>query len=325
MIKNYKLFKKIFYNEKPDVVNTHGHKDSRFALYAAKKNSVPLRIHSRHISSHVRNSWSNRMIYKKLCHYIVTTADYTTRHLQKVFKLKGMQIFSMPNGINIPDHLLDKEQAKAALATELNLDPGTRFIGFAGRITREKGVSTILKAFKIIKPKLSRYHIAITGKGEDKYIKFLKNLAQDLQIETHVHFTGIKENIWPYYRGFDCAILPSKDKNSIPFEGIPQTLLEAMYCSCPVIGSKTGGIMEIINHKKTGLLFNTQDTSDLADKIMETLQDNNATNRRIQAAYELVKKHHTIDVMGRDIIRIYRLHQVLKEKNYNSFQDSLIL
>ena len=325
MIKNYRLLKDIFYNEKPDVVNTHGHKDSRLALYAAMQNSVPLRILSRHISSHVRNSWSNRMIYKKLCHYIFTTADYTTRHLQKVFKLKGMQIFSMPNGINIPDHLLDKELARIALATELNLDPGTRFIGFAGSISREKGVSTILKAFRIIKPKLSKYHIAITGKGEDKYIKFLKNLAQDLQIETHVHFTGVKEDIWPYYRGFDCNILPSKDKNGIPFEGIPQALLEAMYCSCPVIGSKSGGIIEIINHKKTGLLFNTQDPSDLADKIMETLQDNNATNKRVKAAYELVKRHHTIDVMGRDIIRIYRLHQVLKEKNYNAFQDSLML
>ena len=156
-------------------------------------------------------------------------------------------------------------------------------------------------------------------------IGFLKNLAQDLQIETRVHFTGVKEDIWPYYRGFDCTILPSKNKNGIPFEGIPQTLLEAMYCSCPVIGSKSGGISEIINHKKTGLLFNPQNPSDLADKIMETLQDDNATNKRVKAACELVKKHHTIDVMGRDLIRIYRLHQVLKDKNYNAFQDSLIL
>ncbi len=325
MLKNYKLLKDIFYNEKPDVVNTHGHKDSRLALYAAKKNYVPLRILSRHISSHVKNSWSNRIIYKKSCHYIFTTADYTTRHLQKVFKLKGMQIFSMPNGIIMPDHLLDKEKARADLATELNLDPGTRFIGFAGRISREKGVSTILKAFKIIKPKLPGYHIVIAGKGKDKYIGFLKNLAQDLQIETRVHFTGAKEDIWPYYRGFDCTILPSKDKNGIPFEGIPQTILEAMYCSCPVIGSKNGGIMDIIKHKKTGLLFNPQNPSDLADKIMETLQDDNTTNKRVKAACELVKKHHTIDIMGRDIIRIYRLHQVLKEKNYNAFQDSLIL
>ena len=87
MIKDYKLLKNIFYNEKPDIINTHGNKDSKLALFAAKKTRVPLRILSRHISAHVRNSWYNRIIYKKLCHYVFTTTDHTTKYLQKVFKL----------------------------------------------------------------------------------------------------------------------------------------------------------------------------------------------------------------------------------------------
>jgi len=325
MIRDYKLLKNIFYNEKPDVVNTHDHKDSRLALYAAKITEVPLRIMSRHVSSHVKNSWSNRKLYKQLCHYVFTTSDYTTCHLQKVLKLKGMQIFSIPDGIIIPDHLIDKEKARTDLATKLNLDPQSRFIGFTGKISKEKGVSTILKAFKIIKPRLREYHITIVGKGTDKYISFLKNLARDLQIGNHVHFIGFKENVWRYYQAFDCNILPSKDKNGIPFEGVPQTLLKAMYCSCPVIGSKNGGIVDIIEHEKTGLLFNSMVPSDLADKILQTLQNDNATKKRVKAARSMVKKNHSIDIMGRDIIRIYRLHQVLKGKNYNAFQGSVIL
>lgn len=309
-IKDYNLLKNIFYNEKPDVVNTHGDKDSGIALYAAKNEDVPLRILSRHTSTHVKNSWFNKITYKKLCHYIFTTADYTTKHLQKKFKINHMRIFSIPNGITLPDSLLDRDEARKALAAEIELDPKTRFIGFAGEISREKGVSTILRAFKNIRHKLSGYHVVIVGEGSKKYLDFLHNLAKDLQIENSVHFVGFKENIWPYYRGFDCKILPSKEINGIPFEGIPQSLLEAMYCSCPVIGSKSSGIMDMIEHEKTGLLFKTQDPFDLADKILQTLQDKTATKKRVETAHELVKNKHSIDTMGRNIIRIYRLHQI---------------
>jgi len=309
-IKDYNLLKNIFYNEKPDVVNAHGDKASKIALYAAKNEGVPLRILSRHTSTHVKNSWYNRITYKKLCHYIFTTADCTTKHLQKKFKINHMRIFSIPNGITLPDSLLDRNEARTALATEIGLDPKTRFIGFAGEILKKKGVSTILRAFKNISSELSDYHVVIVGEGSKKYLNFLHNLAKDLQIENSVHFIRPKENIWSYYRGFDCKILPSKDIKGISFEGMPQALLEAMYCSCPVIGSKSGGIIDIIEHEKTGLLFETQDPFDLADKILQTLQDKTATKKRVETAHELVIKKHSINTMGRDIIRIYKLHQI---------------
>jgi glycosyltransferase involved in cell wall biosynthesis len=317
LIKDYKLLKKIFYNEKPDIINTHGNQDSKLALFAAKKTCIPLRILSRHINTPVRNSWYNRVVYKKLCHYIFTTADDTTKHLQKVFKLKGIQIFSMPIGIVEPDHLLEKPIARKVLAHDLGLDLETKFIGFVGRVSKDKGVSTLLEAFKKAKPKLLGYHLAIVGEGSDETINFLKNLARNLQIETRVHFTGFKKNIWSYYRALDCKILPaSTDMNRVPFEGVPQTLLEAMICDCPVIGSESSGIVDIIEHEKTGLLFKMDDSSDLADKILQTLQYEVATKERVETARNLVKKQHTIDAMGRNIIRIYRLHQVKLDKQY---------
>ncbi|MCK5695701.1 MAG: glycosyltransferase [Desulfobacula sp.] len=317
MIKDYKFLKSTFYNEKPDIINTHGNKDSRLALLAAKKIRIPLRILSRHNSAHVRNSWYNRIVYKKLCHYIFTTADYTTKHLQKAFKLKGMQIFSMPSGIVEPDHLLGKTKARKALAHKLGLDPDAKFIGFVGRVSKDKGVSTLLEAFTKIKSKLLGYHLAIVGQGTDETINSLKNLARNLQIEAQVHFTGFKEDVWSCYRALDCKIMPSIDINGVPFEGVPQALLEAMICECPVIGSKSGGIVDIIDHEKTGLLFNTNDPSDLADKILQVLQDEDATKQRVQRARDNVIKHHTIDALGRDIIRIYLLHKVKLDKQHH--------
>lgn len=312
-LQDYVQLKHIFQNERPHILNSHGTTDARLALRAALKTGVPCRILSRHTSSHVKNTWSNRQIYKKLNHFIFTTANHTTQHIQNLFKLKGQKIFSIPNGIVEPDSLMPKDEARKALAAELFLDPGTRFIGFVGRVYPEKGIDTILQAFKLIRSDIP-HHIAVVGAGTSSFLSELKTLAQSLNIEDRVHFTGLKENTWPYYRAFDCKVLASKNINGSPFEGVPPALLKAMYSSCPVIGSDTGGIPDIIDHEMTGFLFDPQNPGELAEMILKTLTQEALTLERVHGAREMVKKYHTMDAMGRDIIRIYRLHQVKLEQ-----------
>jgi len=106
------------------------------------------------------------------------------------------------------------------------------------------------------------------------------------------------------------------NSSNIPSEGVPLALLEAIYSSCPVIGSKTWGITDIIEDKKTGLLFDPQNPEELADLIIETIANEAATLERVHQAREQVKKKYTIDAMGRNIIRIYRLHQVKIARQY---------
>jgi glycosyltransferase involved in cell wall biosynthesis len=314
-IKDYGQLKQIFKDEQPQILNTHGKADSKIALPAAKKTGVPCRILSRHISDPVRNTWYNRKIYKKLTHFIFTTSDHTTQHLQQVFKLKDMEIFSMPSGIITPQDLAPKDAARKALARDLCLDAATRFIGFAGTISKDRGVDTIIRALRLIQSQIP-HHIAILGEATPDCLAELKTLAKDLGIGERTHFIGLKDDIWPYYRAFDCTVLASGNSHQRPLEGVTLALLEAMHSSCPVIGSKTHGITDIIVDKKTGLLFAPQNPQDLADMILETITNEPATLERVHQARELVKKKYTIDAMGRNIIRIYRLHQVKIARQY---------
>lgn len=310
MIKDYKFLKNLFINENPDIVNTHGNEDSQIGLFAARRAKIGCRILSRHISAHVSRSWYNKLLYKKLATYIFTTADYTTNHLKAVFKLNGKQIFSMPSGIIPPETLPSKDEARNNLARELGLDPDIRFLGFVGRVSMAKGVDTIFKAFEKIASKIPGHNLVIVGDSSKEYIESLWALAEKLQIKKRIHIIGPKDDVWPYYRAFDCKILASRGKDGIPFEGVPQALLEAMYCSCPVVGSKSGGIPDIIEHDTTGLLFNSEDPDNLADMIFQLLNKENDTQKRAQKAFEMVVKHHTIDAMGRNILRIYKLHHL---------------
>ena len=65
--------RQLFRTTRPHILNTHGNEDSKIALTAAIGSGIPIKILSRHISAHVRNSRHNRILYKKLCHYIFTT------------------------------------------------------------------------------------------------------------------------------------------------------------------------------------------------------------------------------------------------------------
>lgn len=300
-LSDYRRLIRIFNQEKPHIVNTHGNTDSKIALPAAGKALVPCRILSRHISTPVNNSWYNRRLYKKLSHYTFTTADYTRRHLQDVFNLSDQQAFSIPSGIVEPENLNPKDGERSVLAAKLNLDPCTRFIGFAGRVSQDKGVDTLLKGFQKAAAHIP-HHLVIAGTGETAFLSRMSALARDLNIENKVHFIGFQENVWPFYRALDCKILPSI------FEGIPQVLIEAMYALCPVIGSRTGGIADIIIHNETGLLFEVGHPQELCRMILKIIENPTKTLERSQNAEQKVKNGHTIDIMGQKIIRIYRDH-----------------
>ena len=306
MIANYRDLVRIFRNEQPHILNAHGNADAKVVLPAAKKTGVPCRILSRHISAHVGNSWYNRLLYKKLSHYVFTTADYTTRHLQAVFHLKNTQVFSIPSGILPPDSLHPRESARKHLAESLGCPPDTRFVGFVGRLSRDNGVSTLVKAFKRVSS-LIPHHLVLVGNGPEEYRVQLKKLAQGSDIGPRTHFTGFTEDVWSVYRALDCKVLPLENINGIPFESVPQAILEAMYCECPVIGSKTGSIPDIITHGKTGLLFDNDAKATLPEMLLQTLNYTNDKHQRLKNARDMVEKYYTIDAMGKKILRIYTL------------------
>jgi glycosyltransferase involved in cell wall biosynthesis len=313
IIRDYRSLVRIFQNELPDIVNTHGNSDTKVALPAAEKANIPCRILSRHISAHVKNSWYNRRLYKQLCHYVFTTAEYTTRHLQTLFNLKDTQVFSIPSGILPPDSMPPGESARKNLAETFRCPEDTRFVGFVGRLSEDKGVTTLVHAFKQVFNQIP-HHLVLVGSGPDEYRKRLKKMTLDLEIFSRTHFLGFTDDVWSVYPALDCKVLASENINGIPFEGVPQALLEAMYCECPVIGSKTGGIPDIIQHGETGLLFDPGDADTLAQQIKQTLDQETDTRKRVDHAREKVQQFHTLDAMGRTILRIYQLHQIRLEQ-----------
>lgn len=130
---------------------------------------------------------------------------------------------------------------------------------YAGRLSFEKGVKTLLKAFKQLPD--TGLKIVGTGPLEEELFKF----KEENEI-TNVSFEGYQsgENLKELFKNCIGLIIPSEWH-----ENAPMTIIEAFASGKPVIGTKLGGIPEMVEQDKTGFLFEPKNDLELAEKVKE--------------------------------------------------------
>lgn len=133
-----------------------------------------------------------------------------------------------------------------------------RFL-FIGRVMQLKGIDQYLQAAEIIKKKYLNTKFFIAGWNEQpKYMK----LVEKAQNKGIVEYIGFRKDIDLWIEKCHCIILPSHGG-----EGVPNVLLEAAATGRICIGSNINGTIDVIDNGKTGFLFKTGDSEDLACQI----------------------------------------------------------
>ena len=164
---------------------------------------------------------------------------------------------------------------------------------FVGRLTFEKGVDILLKAIKNIDTKL-----LIVGDGPAR--EWMEDFVEKHSLK-NVKFTGLiksKGTLYEYIRNSMFTIIPSNW-----FEVFPLIALDSFCLGKPVVGSDSGGIPEIVNHKENGLIFHRGDTAALRDAIEYLLSNKNliieyGKNARKKAEENYTPEKHYSKVMG---------------------------
>ena len=154
-----------------------------------------------------------------------------------------------------------------------------------------------MSAFESIAKEFPEHRLLLVGEGPGR--PRLEKYRDGLATKDRILLVGHQNDPWLFFRGMDAAVLPSyKD------EGIPQSLLQAMFAECPVLGATTGGIPEIVIDGETGLLFPPKTIQELAGALVSTLRDAEKTKGRVIRALELVRSRHTLDEMGNRVLAI---------------------
>jgi len=149
---------------------------------------------------------------------------------------------------------------------------GHPLVGVIGRIKiRRKGQEVFLKAAAILKEHFPEVRFLLIGSpfpGNESHLEAVLKLSGDLGLADRLVYTGDVEDIKAAHSALDVSVLPSVSPE--PFGGV---VLEAMALSRAVVGTRTGGTVEQIDHEVTGLLVQPDDAADMASAIRRLLED----------------------------------------------------
>jgi glycosyltransferase involved in cell wall biosynthesis len=128
---------------------------------------------------------------------------------------------------------------------------------FVGRLSREKGAETLLKAWEHLKT----IPLNIAGDGPER--ENLQQFVQRNRIKSVIFLGGLsREEVFESMKKTKFLLFPSEW-----YEGLPMIIAEAYACGIPVIASRLGAMAEIVQEGKTGLLFTPGNAADLAAKV----------------------------------------------------------
>lgn len=145
-------------------------------------------------------------------------------------------------------------------------------VGFIGRLDASKGCDVLIKAFEKVVQQIPQAKLLIAGKGSKE--NELQQLAQALKLHSNISFIGYvaPAKIFEFLVSLNCLAVPSRIDN------LPSVVLEAFSTATPVVASNAGGITDMVQHGFNGLLFESGNINDLAEKILMLLQQTELRN-----------------------------------------------
>jgi len=171
---------------------------------------------------------------------------------------------------------------------------------FVGRLSREKGVSCLLKAVSLVSAEHAATALTVVGDGPER--PRLEHLVRALGLGDRVRFAGMVANdrLTAYYAAAGICVLPS-----LWMENCPVSALEALAAGRPLVGSDAGGIPELIRDGQTGYLFRRGDVSDLAAKLRTLMADGELTRAFARNSFSLFEKNFTMAGHVRKLMGLY--------------------
>jgi glycosyltransferase involved in cell wall biosynthesis len=176
-----------------------------------------------------------------------------------------------------------------------------------GRLSSEKGHRDLLHAVALLNKTadLPAFRVVLAGDGPER--EPLLRLAAELGVERRLVMVGHQANVQPYYALATMLVLPSHT------EGSPNVALEAMAAGLPVAATSVGGVPEILQHERTGLLVPPRDPAALAGAIRRLLQDERLRRTLGEAGRIRAGTDYTPEAYRRTLVALYQ--ELLDERS----------
>jgi glycosyltransferase involved in cell wall biosynthesis len=176
----------------------------------------------------------------------------------------------IPHGVSTHHFRPADKMERDSLRRALGLPEDALIIVSSGRLLRGKGLEVLVEAFSRFAPREPQAHLLFVGSGEGQAISVeasLRESVRRLGLVSRVTFAGRQENVADYLRASDLFAFPSV------FEALGIALIEAQACGLPAVGSRTGGIVDVIEDSVTGILVPPGDADALEAALLRLVRD----------------------------------------------------
>lgn len=219
--------------------------------------------------------------YEKTIDLFIAPSDFLRKKMIE-FGIDEKKIVHIPNFIRCEKYVPDYN--------------GSDYILYLGRVEKHKGIKTLIDAVK----SCGSAKLQIVGTGD--YVNDMKKYVKENNI-SNVFLSGFKSggDLLEVIKGSLFTIVPSEW-----YENNPRSVLESFASGKPVIGSKMGGIPELIDGGNDGLLFKTGDVNDLAGKINYMLNNKQIINEMGRNARKKIEENYNENVHYEKLMEAYK-------------------
>ena len=302
----------------PDVIHNHMYRaeviGTRAALLLAELGlSQPYVVGTIH-SSRVRSS-ADRSLVRRLTpsmDRLVAVSRAIVAKLEREGRT-AVPVELIYNGVDLKRY--EYTEACCTLPEEYGFPEGSPLVGVVARLEPEKGHRTLIEAWPLVIEQVPEARLLIIGEGSER--ASLEDQADSLGLlgepcsadrcvgtrrarpGAKVLFTGLRDDVPAVTAALDLAVLPSYREA----QGL--AILEAMALRRPVVATRVGGVPEMIEHGRTGLLVPPSDAPALGAAIARLLTDHPLADTLARAGHDFVVANFSIEHMVRAVSAIY--------------------
>ncbi len=217
---------------------------------------------------------------------------FVARSLQEALSANGTVI---PNGVPV-EPIRQLRASREAIRRELGLDSSFVLL-FVGRVTKDKGIPTLLEAFDTVQQSSRRdLRLVLVGPVDPDLRVSLESLVRS---GGGISVVGEHPDPRRFLVAADVFVLPS------PREGMPLSVLEAMAAGLPVVATRVGDIPRILEEGKTGLLIPPGNSQALAGAIAQLVSDPSRAALFAHRGMETVAAKYDLDQMVASYLSLY--------------------
>ncbi len=286
-----------------DIIHSHQPRVDFFGAIASVFTGVPLVV-TRHLSikDTFRNSFKSKIfefidsaISLHFSYLVCTVSRQIADDLISSRLISEKKVKVVYNGIdseNIRDKVLGR-----TVRSQLGIPEKIPLVGIIARLNAQKGHEYFIRAASGVIPRNPQIRFLIVGDGPLR--GSLEKLVAELKIGSSVLFAGYRTDVAQIISELDIVALSSLS------EGLPVVILEAMALGKPIVSFSVGGVPEIVENGKTGLLVGKKDIKALTEAILELSADREKARLMGEAGTRLVKDKFSIEKTTEEYLSVY--------------------